>query len=97
MKKEKVRIHNEFFSSIKGGKCPSCGSRKNPELISWGEYSRGKFYSLKKVCFFCFVENVLIPLRQHRKPCGCVIMLVSRSGCSVPAWFKPFLGELETS
>lgn len=82
----KTRIHNEYFQPLKKTTC-SCGAKKT-ECFAWGEYSRGKWYTVDHFCKNCFDEKIIPRLTSHAKDCGCSFNLIPRSGYTIPDWIK---------
>lgn len=77
----KQRTHNEHFRPVSlGGRvtCPACKVRLSPgeSLWSWGEYVNAKWRTVMHFCPKCFPTQVLGPLTDHVKGCGCKVELV---------------------
>jgi hypothetical protein len=82
-------VHNEYFRAVSlGGRksCPHCHSRLAPQeqIWSWGEYQRGKWYTVQHLCRACW-PPVLERLRQHAFQCRCTFVLVGYH-TALPAW-----------
>jgi hypothetical protein len=85
-------VHNEYFRSVRlGGRrsCPCCHSklRSGEQIWSWGEYVRGKWYTVQHFCQQCWgeVEN---RLQGHAFQCRCSFQLVGYGGEQLPAWLS---------
>ena len=86
----KPRVHNEYFRTVSlGGRksCPYCKAKLEREesIWSWGEYVRGKWYTVRYLCKLCFpaIQQQLV---GHSKPCGCEIVLQRYGAERLPAW-----------
>lgn len=82
----KQAIHNEWFQPIKRTKC-DCGAKRT-EVVSWGEYVRGKWRTVGYVCQACVATGLIPRLQGHAADCGCAFAFKARSGYMLPGWLK---------
>lgn len=91
---KKLRVHNEYFRTVSLGNrksCPTCGHKlaSGESIWSWGEYVRGKWYTVTHFCQVCWAAcpytSPRARLLAHSTPCGCTFQLVAYSG-TLPAW-----------
>lgn len=90
----KIRIHNEYFQPLVKATCP-CGQKKT-QVFAWGEYSRGRWFTVDHFCQQCFSRRVIPRLLNHAGDCGCKFHLQARTGYSIPSWInEEFVNKLE--
>ena len=90
-RKQRERVHNEWFRRIEKRSCP-CGAKK-VEVWSWGEYLLGKWRTVEHFCQRCF-EPIRVKLVEHAKPCGCRFELIGYGGQKLPGWLSLDDGQL---
>lgn len=83
-------VHNVYFRTVSLGNrksCPSCKVKLpvGEKLWSWGEYQRGKWYTVQHFCSQCFAE-VRARLKGHAFQCRCSFNLVGYCGEQLPVW-----------
>lgn len=88
--KVKQVVHNEYFRTVLLGNrksCPTCKLKlhSGEKIWSWGEYQRGKWYTVEHFCSQCFYE-VKARLLYHSNQCRCSYNLQGYSGEKLPVW-----------
>jgi hypothetical protein len=85
-------VHHEYFRTVSlGGRksCPCCKAKlsESEQIWSWGEYQRGKWYTVQHFCRACWVE-VENRLQAHAFQCRCSFRLVGYGGEHLPVWLS---------
>lgn len=78
------RTHNEWFMQL-AKKLPKSHKGCDGTQYAWGEYVRGKWYTIQHFCK-CEFPAIVQQLNSHTQQCGCDVKAQAQQGTKLPTW-----------